>query len=813
MDKKVPPTTANGHPRPVICFGPYELDLRSAELRRGGLKIRLQDQPFQILVTLLERPGEVVLREEIRQKLWPDNTVVEFDHSINAAIKRLRDALRESADKPRYIETLPRRGYRFIGEIKADLTERPELPAVQPEAVAPQGETKAVTRINSTRLWISLAAGAVLLIALALLGAWYRQRMVPARWARQVALPEAARLVNAGNYAATFPILYRALHILPQNPALNKIWREISFPVSVITSPPGAGVYVKPYSNPDAEWIFVGQSPVQKFLMPQGYYRWRIVKPGYRIVEGGAGFQKPAFEFLLDREGSGPTDMVHIPPGDVQIYSPESVHLEDYWMDKYEVTNKQFKEFVTKGGYENRTYWRQEFIKDGRVLSWQEAMTEFHDATGRPGPSTWELGDYPPGHDDLPVEGVSWYEALAYAEFAHKQIPTTYHWLRAADIGIYSDPLLFSHFASSNAVRVGSRPSLGPFGTYDLAGNVKEWTFNAAGSRRYILGGGWNETSTHYADLDALSPFDRSPANGFRCVKHTGGALSPVVTQPIDKATRDHRTEKPVSNAVFRVLQNFYSYDHTDLKAATELIGESSPYWRTEKITFDAAYDRQRVTAFLYLPKNAKPPYQTVIYHPPSSAYLMSGVTGAEIKQFDFLVKTGRAVLLPVYQGTYGRAANPPGPHSQRDAVIQQSKDMQRAIDYLQTRSDIACDRLGYFGISNGARLGFILLAQETRIRAAVLSEGGLSGEKKPPEIDEINFVPRVRIPVLMVNGRNDFFHPVETDQIPTFQLLGTPEKDKRHVLLDTGHVILQPQLFVKEALDWFDHYLGPVSR
>jgi DNA-binding winged helix-turn-helix (wHTH) protein len=97
-----------------IRFGPYELDLRSAELRKNEVRIRLQEQPFQILVALLERPGEVVLREEIRNRLWPDDTVVEFDHGINAAVKRLRDALCESVDKPRYIETLARKGYRFI---------------------------------------------------------------------------------------------------------------------------------------------------------------------------------------------------------------------------------------------------------------------------------------------------------------------------------------------------------------------------------------------------------------------------------------------------------------------------------------------------------------------------------------------------------------------------------------------------------------------------------------------------------------------------------------------------------------------------
>jgi len=100
-----------------IGFGDFELDVRSGELRKHGLRIRLQDQSFQILLMLLERPGEVVLREEIRKKLWPNDTIVEFDHSINAAIKRLRNALGESAEEPRFIETLAKRGYRFSGAV------------------------------------------------------------------------------------------------------------------------------------------------------------------------------------------------------------------------------------------------------------------------------------------------------------------------------------------------------------------------------------------------------------------------------------------------------------------------------------------------------------------------------------------------------------------------------------------------------------------------------------------------------------------------------------------------------------------------
>ena len=99
----------------ILRFGSFEANLQAGELRKQGLKVRLQDQPFQILVMLLERPGELVTRQEIHQNLWPADTFVDFDHGLNNAINRLREALGDSAGTPRFIETLPRKGYRFIG--------------------------------------------------------------------------------------------------------------------------------------------------------------------------------------------------------------------------------------------------------------------------------------------------------------------------------------------------------------------------------------------------------------------------------------------------------------------------------------------------------------------------------------------------------------------------------------------------------------------------------------------------------------------------------------------------------------------------
>ncbi len=113
------PVSANSSSQ-VIRFSTFEVNLHTGELRQRGQKVKLQEQPLQVLAALLERPGEMVTREELRSKLWPADTFVDFDHSLNAAIKRLRDALGESAETPILIETLARRGYRFIAPVVQD---------------------------------------------------------------------------------------------------------------------------------------------------------------------------------------------------------------------------------------------------------------------------------------------------------------------------------------------------------------------------------------------------------------------------------------------------------------------------------------------------------------------------------------------------------------------------------------------------------------------------------------------------------------------------------------------------------------------
>src|SRR6266705_4091722 len=166
----------------TASFGPYALDLRSGELRKFGTKVKMGEQPFQILLILLERPGEMVTREEIRDKLWTDDTFVDFDHGLNSAVQRLRDCLSDSAGKPRWIETLPRRGYRFVGEVQwtrpngaVPTPSAPEATVVEPARTAP--EQKVVPPAARPRLiWRFVALAAALLLAAAIVGIAYGSR-------------------------------------------------------------------------------------------------------------------------------------------------------------------------------------------------------------------------------------------------------------------------------------------------------------------------------------------------------------------------------------------------------------------------------------------------------------------------------------------------------------------------------------------------------------------------------------------------------------------------------------------------------------
>jgi hypothetical protein len=147
-----------------------------------------------------------------------------------------------------------------------------------------------------------------------------------------------------------------------------------------------------------------------------------------------------------------------------------------------------------------------------------------------------------------------------------------------------------------------------------MAGNVKEWCLNATGANRYILGGAWSEPVYMFNDTDALPPFARQPTYGFRCIKvDRSEDLPPSLTAPIESHSRDPRKATPVGEPVFQTWRRvLYAFDHGDLNVKVESVDDSSPDWRLEKVSYAAAYGGERVPAYLFLPKNGRPPYQAL---------------------------------------------------------------------------------------------------------------------------------------------------------------------------------------------------------
>jgi dienelactone hydrolase len=179
-----------------------------------------------------------------------------------------------------------------------------------------------------------------------------------------------------------------------------------------------------------------------------------------------------------------------------------------------------------------------------------------------------------------------------------------------------------------------------------------------------------------------------------------------------------------------------------------------------------------------------------------------------------FVIKNGRALIFPIYKGTYERRDDQKsdvGDMSVRykDHVIMWVKEYSRTIDYLETRKDMQADKVAYLGISWGGYMGGIIPAIEKRVKVVVLNVGGMVMDKTLPEVDQINYLPRVRQPVLMLNGAYDMYFPVETSQKPLFRFLGTSENQKKMIVYPSGHVVPQTD-FIKETLAWLDTYLGP---
>jgi dienelactone hydrolase len=385
----------------------------------------------------------------------------------------------------------------------------------------------------------------------------------------------------------------------------------------------------------------------------------------------------------------------------------------------------------------------------------------------------------------------------------------------------------FTNFGGKGPVAVGTLGGITAYGSFDMPGNVREWCWNETKSGRVIRGGSF-EDNTYEFEYERQAPsLDRSPRNGFRiaCYPDTTGLSESIFGLSTPYFGIDFKLEKPVSDEVFRIYKEQFAYDKGELNSVIEKREKNPDGWIHELISFDAAYGKEKMLAHLFLPEGKEPPFQTVIYFPGGASTWMPSSEGIEnyyefTMFLSFLIRNGRAVMYPVYKGTFERGTpesmallNIPAQslsYAFTEITVQEVKDFSRSIDYLQSRTEIESQKLAYMGMSWGGNMGAIIPAVEDRIGASVLIAGGLQGLGRP-EVNDCNYVGRVRVPTLMLNGKYDAILPPELSQRPMFELLGTPAEHKKYLLYETDHI--PPRIeFIKETLAWLDKYLGPVK-
>ena len=692
-----------------------------------------------------------------------------------------------------------------------------------------------------------LGAAAVLVIIAA---GWFGWRAVNVRRAK-VRVAEAAALADARRYFDAYDLAAAVEPYVPGDPTLARVMSAVSDTISVATEPSAATVYLKRFTGEPAATApprrLLGTSPLTNVRIARGEYVLSIEKEGYAPVErtvSGVTVRASALvitpppiriEQRLLPASSVPDRMVFVPGGDYRLISwsrptDRRVRLDDYFIDKYEVSNKEYKEFVNAGGYVKREFWTHPFVKDGRTVPWDEAMRALVDRTGLPGPRTWSNQSFPDGRGDHPVTDVTWYEADAYAAFRGKRLATIFQWEKAARNGRVAgagvsgmpwgpfypgDPLVDrANFGTGTLPTTSAEFGMSPFGAYNMAGNVAEWTANDSSEGFLATGGAWGDPTYIFALFGGRPGLFSSEKLGFRCARIAAGSSGDQGGMRIE-LDQEVPELTPASPQAFATLVSSYRYAKTSLDARIEQTTET-PEWKRERITFAGA-NGARAIAYLYLPNHARRPLQVMHYLP--AADVDNGFRSLPESMDDRMapfVRGGRAAFAVVLEGYIERlrpagfVRPPAGSVEFAEIVVNRVTDLRRGLDYLETRPDIDMTRVAALAPSAGSNLGVILGAIEPRYRAMVFIGAGIPGSYRAinATVNPINFAPHIRVPKLVIQGRYDEDTPIRTATEPFMRLLPEP---KRLTIFEGGHV---PSVAVVMSATgaWLEEHLGRVN-
>ncbi|HKR64225.1 MAG TPA: protein kinase [Thermoanaerobaculia bacterium] len=691
---------------------------------------------------------------------------------------------------------------------------------------------------------------AIVLIAIAVAATqWWRMRQSRIRTAR-ASIATVVKLADEQRYFEAVDLARSITPIVGNDPALLAAIEKSMTEVTVETDPPGARATLRRFTpGRVTQAEDVGVTPLNKYRIARGDYVLTLAKDGYASVERPVSASPIMVEGLevapplrplhvkLQKAAEVPEGMVAVQGGSYRLSGwsrpdEQRVELAPFFIDKYEVTNRDFERFVRAGGYARRELWKHPFVDEhGATLSFEQAMARFHDTTDLAGPRSWAGQTYPQGQANYPVADITWYEAAAYAEWAGKKLPTVYQWDKAARDGgaswagmmmpwgtaaVNTDLTLRANLAGNAPVAVDARPfGISPYGAHQMAGNVAEWIRNQAEDGFGAAGGGFDDAFYAFGQVGAYPPMHSTPKLGFRCVKESpdaqgdqGGFAMHLRGKPPVLA--------PVNDAAFAKILARYAYAKTPLQARV-IERKKSDDWTRETIEFIGA-NGKKALALLYLPLNARPPYQVIHFVPPADVPL--GVRRLDQSLEGMLapqIRAGRAGFAVFLEGYIGRP-NPPGAEAHpresteyADDMIANVTDLRRGLDYLATRKDIDMTKLAFFGQSAGSSIGLVLAAVEHRYRSVFMASMGVDSSdlRSHPAASRVNFVPHMTARKMVLQGRYDEAHPLLTDVLPFFRLFPEP---KKLVLYDGGHVA--PKKIANPAMkQWFDETMGPVQQ
>jgi dienelactone hydrolase len=469
-------------------------------------------------------------------------------------------------------------------------------------------------------------------------------------------------------------------------------------------------------------------------------------------------------------------------------------------------------------------------VKDGRTLSWKEAMRAFRDETGHAGPRAWSKGSYPDGKAEHPVVGITWHEAAAYAAFRGKSLPTIFQWEKAArngDISPFGVIMPWglhqgSTIGRANSEAEGTVPvgkfefGMSPFGCYEMAGNVAEWCLNETSKGFIASGGSWASISYEWGNFATYPGFRDFPQVGFRCVVNSPNTTGDQGANWINLEEEEPQYAPAPEAEVKTLVARYYKYDREESLDA-RVTSEESIRWRREKIDFIGAKG-ERALAYLYLPKHSPAPHQVIHILPAGSVRnRIRTVSEAIEAEYASFVASGRAVFAVVLRG-YRERDRPAGwvEHDAADIeyvemMAEHVVDLRRGLDYLQSRDDLDPGRIAYMSVSHGGIL-MGLPAIEPRFGAAIFVADGIGkwDLRGDPAVSGINFAPLIRGPKLQVHGRYDETAPLKTAAEPLYNLLQEP-KEPMAVWESASHRP-DPEYLVPTVNEWLDRKFGPVQ-